>query len=283
MPKSRKLKEDGLHIEGDGPGNQDPAAKLPRKCGLSRVGKTRSPKKRHIGWSRSSSSADLPEALGIASDNKDEKRTIGPPERETGDDLLRDHLETAPGNATYLSPQIQNEILVASSTLVQQTIVSQVNSAKCFSLLADETTDISGTEQMSVCVRYLLDDKLHEDFLAFVEVTNLSGQGLASTLMRLLRDKGVDATYLCGQGYDGAANMSGRLNGVQAVIQREHPAALYMHCASHSLNLALCCSCSVPESGTTRLAEAWEHLRSVACDGFCLEVAAVRQRRRLLA
>ncbi|EEC10980.1 hypothetical protein IscW_ISCW024453, partial [Ixodes scapularis] len=55
----------------------------------------------------------------------------------SGDDLLRDHLETAPGNATYLSPQIQNEILVASSTLVQQTIVSQVNSAKCFSLLAD--------------------------------------------------------------------------------------------------------------------------------------------------
>ncbi|CAN7939947.1 unnamed protein product [Ixodes hexagonus] len=166
------------------------------------------------------------------------------------DDLLTDHLETAPGNATYyLSPQIQNEILVASSTLVQQTIVSRVNSAKCFSLLADETTDISGTEQMSVCVRYLLNDKLHEDFLAFVEVTNLtwSGQGLASTLMALLRDKGVDATYLCGQGYDGAANMSGRLNGVQAVIQREHPAALYMHCASHSLNLALCGSCNVPE------------------------------------
>ncbi|CAN7996190.1 unnamed protein product, partial [Ixodes hexagonus] len=55
----------------------------------------------------------------------------------SGDDLLRDHLETAPGNATYLSPQIQNEILVSSSTLVQQTIVSRVNSAKCFSLLAD--------------------------------------------------------------------------------------------------------------------------------------------------
>ncbi|CAN7943646.1 unnamed protein product, partial [Ixodes hexagonus] len=55
----------------------------------------------------------------------------------SGDDLLRDHLETAPGNATYLSPQIQNEILVARSTLVQQTIVSRVNSAKCFSLFAD--------------------------------------------------------------------------------------------------------------------------------------------------
>ncbi|CAN7983716.1 unnamed protein product [Ixodes hexagonus] len=62
----------------------------------------------------------------------------------SGDGLLGDHLETAPGNVTYLSPEIQNEILVASSTLVQRTIDSEVNSAKCFSLLADETTDISG-------------------------------------------------------------------------------------------------------------------------------------------
>ncbi|KAM7309659.1 uncharacterized protein ISCGN_006655 [Ixodes scapularis] len=37
------------------------------------------------------------------------------------------------------------------------------------------------------------------------------------------------------------------------------------------------------KSGTTRLAEAWTHLRSVACDGLCLDVAAVRQRRGLLA
>lgn len=73
----------------------------------------------------------------------------------SGDDLLRDHLETALGNATYVSPQIQNEILVASSTLVQQTIVSQVNSAKCFSLLADETMDISGKKCYYYCLYFI--------------------------------------------------------------------------------------------------------------------------------
>ncbi|KAG0421286.1 hypothetical protein HPB47_002812, partial [Ixodes persulcatus] len=99
-------------------------------------------------------------------------------------------------------------------------------------------------EQMSVCVRYLLNDNLREDFLAFVEITNLSGQGLASTLMTLLKDNGVETVYMCCQGYDGAANMSGCLNGVQAVIQQEHPAALYMHSTSHSLNLELCLTCS---------------------------------------
>lgn len=44
---------------------------------------------------------------------------------------------------------------------------------------------------------------------------------------------------LRGQGYDGAAAMSGKFNGAQACIQEAHPTAIYVHCASHSLNLAL--------------------------------------------
>ncbi|CAN7977128.1 unnamed protein product [Ixodes persulcatus] len=168
----------------------------------------------------------------------------------SGDEVLREHIESGPGNATYLSPQIQNEIIAASGRIIQDTIVNQVNNAKCFTLLADETTDISGKEQMSVCVRYLQDGSLREDFLEFVEVDNLSGRSLASLLMGVLRERGVDTTYLCGQGYDGAANMAGRLNGVQAtqaVIQEKHPAALYTHCSSHCLNLALCDSCALPD------------------------------------
>ncbi|KAG0432078.1 hypothetical protein HPB47_021176 [Ixodes persulcatus] len=83
VPKPRKLEEDGVQTEGDGPENPNPAAKLPRKRGSSHVEKTRSSKKRRISWSRSSGSEDLPDVLGIAPDNKDEKGTLGPPERET--------------------------------------------------------------------------------------------------------------------------------------------------------------------------------------------------------
>ncbi|KAH6927504.1 hypothetical protein HPB50_004915 [Hyalomma asiaticum] len=42
-----------------------------------------------------------------------------------------------------------------------------------------------------------------------------------------------------GQGYDGAAAMSGAFNGVQALILEDFPTALYTHCSSHSLNLCL--------------------------------------------
>ena len=38
-----------------------------------------------------------------------------------------------------------------------------------------------------------------------------------------------------GQGYDGAAAMSGRFNGVSTKIQQEEPRAIPVHCFAHSL------------------------------------------------
>ena len=49
----------------------------------------------------------------------------------------------------------------------------------------------------------------------------------------------LDPSKLRGQAYDGAGNMSGSLNGTAALISNDNPLALYLHCASHSLNLAV--------------------------------------------
>jgi len=45
---------------------------------------------------------------------------------------------------------------------------------------------------------------------------------------------GVDCNYLYGQGYDGASNMAGHMQGVQAHVRAMYPKALYIHCAAHS-------------------------------------------------
>ena len=44
-----------------------------------------------------------------------------------------------------------------------------------------------------------------------------------------------------GQGYDGAANMSGVYSGfrMQTRIKEMEPLAKYVHCAAHNLNLTL--------------------------------------------
>ena len=49
---------------------------------------------------------------------------------------------------------------------------------------------------------------------------------------------------MIGQGYDGAAAMSGHKNGVQKFVQDQAPTATYVHCMSHSLNLCLEKSCN---------------------------------------
>jgi len=67
-----------------------------------------------------------------------------------GDTGLRDHLQSA---AMYTSPTIQNQLIEVCGELIQTEIVNKVNKAKCFSVLADETADVSGIEQMSLCVR----------------------------------------------------------------------------------------------------------------------------------
>ena len=45
-----------------------------------------------------------------------------------------------------------------------------------------------------------------------------------------------------GQVYDGTSNMSGKTNGTAARISSAYPLALYTHCASHSLSLAVVAS-----------------------------------------
>jgi len=51
--------------------------------------------------------------------------------------------------------------------MIIEQLISKINSAKCFTVLADETKDISGIEQFSLYVSYLdiFKKEMREDFL----------------------------------------------------------------------------------------------------------------------
>jgi len=61
----------------------------------------------------------------------------------------------------------------------------------------------------------------------------VTGKGLAKLIIDNLQKYGIDTKYLRDQGYDGAASMPGKLNGVQAHIKKIHPLAMYVHCLAH--------------------------------------------------
>jgi len=104
--------------------------------------------------------------------------------RAKGDDFLRTVLEGSGKRYKYTSPVIQNEIIQVCNTILLRKIVNKVNKSKCFSVLADETTDISTKEQLSICVRYIDEQNmLHEDFLQFFEIESLTGDALANSIL----------------------------------------------------------------------------------------------------
>ncbi|CAH0563002.1 unnamed protein product [Brassicogethes aeneus] len=158
-----------------------------------------------------------------------------------GDGNLKQCLEEPGKRNKYISPTSQNVIIQCCNNIILRKIVTKVNKSRCFTLLADETSDISGVEQVSICVRYFDVDEhvFREDFLQFVPAKELTGEGIAKTLIENLQEFGVKTKYLRGQGYDGAASMSGKYNGVQAHIKKLHPLAHYVHCSAHNLNLAV--------------------------------------------
>jgi len=60
----------------------------------------------------------------------------------------------------------------------------------------------------------------------------------------------IDMQYLRGQGYNGAASMSGRFNGVQSCIKKNIKqlyitAIYYNHCSLQILNLAVSNACDL--------------------------------------
>jgi hypothetical protein len=145
------------------------------------------------------------------------------------------------------SPNIQNEILQMFSHAILRDISNAIK-PNTYAIIVDGTQDIAGIEQESICLRYVDADLFpREMFLGFYATTDTTGQGTASLVKDALLRFGMPLEKLRFQTYDGAANMSGAYNGCQAVIKRDYPLALYVHCGAHVSHLvASSASSSVP-------------------------------------
>ena len=150
-----------------------------------------------------------------------------------------------PRNAQYVHHSVQDSILSNLANSVRQDILEELKAAKYFSLLVDESRDCGKIEQMYVCVRYVCEGVLHEDFFNFVRAEGLAANSIMEKLIDVLAVMGVcPRDHMVAQCYDGASTMSGRLRGLQALMRNKVcPMALYVHCWAHRLNLVVVACC----------------------------------------
>ena len=149
------------------------------------------------------------------------------------------------GRFTGVSPEIQNDLINCLDSVIEDEILKEINDCTFMSVQVDETSDVSTKEQVSMIVRLDKDDEIVERQLAFVDVSSdrnaaAVSQVIKEQLSKHSRIKGKLVLQTC----DGAAVMSGHINGVQVQVRQEYLFAYFVHCAAHRLNLVLCQSAS---------------------------------------
>ena len=167
---------------------------------------------------------------------------------QSGDKVLSDHMKSAGGNATYTSKTIQNELIEICGDIIRDKILAKIRQARYYSVIADEATDVSNDEQLSISIRYVDDGTPTEVFVAFYEcITGVTGRAIADNILLKLSKWQLELEHLRGQAYDGAEAMAEKSKGAASHIITKQPKALFTHCASHRLNLCVVKCCSIRE------------------------------------
>jgi len=76
----------------------------------------------------------------------------------SGDESLSTHLRETGKNSTMVSKTTQEQIIRLCGKYISDIIINEVKDAVYFSVLADETTDVSTKEQMALVLRYVKED-----------------------------------------------------------------------------------------------------------------------------
>jgi len=141
---------------------------------------------------------------------------------------------------TFLSNHFINDnIINRIGTLIQSIIVNQIKECKKFSIMIDSTQDTGVLDQLAICVRYLYKGKVEERLLSLVVFSDSSGLALFNLLCNILQSLSLSLTDVIGCSFDGAANMKGAYNGLQAHMKNSNPLIVCTHCLAHVLNLTM--------------------------------------------
>lgn len=180
---------------------------------------------------------------------------------QAGDTILQKHLQNSNASATYISKTVQNELIDCCGQEILRSILDCVGESKFYSVMFDETTDISHTSQMSMSLRYVnKGGVVREEFVQFLDVhrqhqstsessnvntddtdkePKITGEAIGKIVIEALKTLNLDLLDCVGIGTDGCSVMTSQVRGAVTVIQFTATNAVRCPCFNHALNLSL--------------------------------------------
>jgi len=164
--------------------------------------------------------------------------------------LAKVAFNNAPQNDKLVSSNIQKDIIHAHTQLVRKQLDDEQGDSY-YCIVADETRDASKKEQLALVNRFVdrNNGDITERLVDLKHIMDTSAETLFNTITAMQSNRGRPIFKARGQGYDGASNMSGKINGLQKMIKHLNELAYYGHCWAHNLQLALVAACrgSIPD------------------------------------
>ena len=155
-----------------------------------------------------------------------------------GGEALTHFMENTARNAVYTSHVAVVEFVEALGTWVEESILKRLKKVSCYSIMADECTDVSCIEELSLYCRWEEGGVSEEHFLDIIHLKKADAESIYSAMIQCLKQKTLQVSQIVGMGFDGASTFSGKKSGVQTRIRNLAPHALFVHCHCHLLQLA---------------------------------------------
>ena len=84
-----------------------------------------------------------------------------------------------------------------------------------FGIMADECTDVTTIEELTICCHWVESGVLEEHFIEILPLKKANAENIYSALVEHCREKNIQLGRLIGIGFDGAATFSDDKTGVQ--------------------------------------------------------------------
>lgn len=125
-------------------------------------------------------------------------------------------------------------------------VLSKILQKKKFSLIIDETTDVSTSKSLALVARFYDEssEKVCDKFLALIKIENATANGIFAAISKCFEENKIPGNNLIGFGADNASTMMGNKSGVQQKLLEFNPDLYVLGCTCHSLNLCSSAACT---------------------------------------
>jgi hypothetical protein len=143
------------------------------------------------------------------------------------------------GYGDFANDEGAREMAICISNNIETETLQYIKKAKHFSIMVDESTDISTSKNLIILARYAERGSVVVKLLDIVTVESGSSDNIINAIKNYFNRCGLSIKDMVGFSSDGASTMTGSRNGVATQLKRMNSTIVDTHCAGHRLQLAI--------------------------------------------